>query len=63
MSEAIVSAIVTMAGALDFYVVAEGVETEAELEVIRRSNCDAVQGFLLGSPMPPDQLKEAIAGR
>lgn len=61
VSEAIVLAIVNMARALDFYVVAEGVETEAELKVIRQSQCDAAQGFYLCKPLPPEKLKEWIA--
>lgn len=40
-------------------VVAEGVEHEAQLAMLRRLNCDAVQGFLLARPMP----QEAVVGR
>lgn len=43
---------------LGLEVVAEGVETEAQLEVLRRLGCDRVQGFLLGRPMPADQLDD-----
>jgi EAL domain-containing protein (putative c-di-GMP-specific phosphodiesterase class I) len=32
--------------------VAEGVETEVELEQLRQADCDEAQGFLLGRPAP-----------
>jgi diguanylate cyclase len=37
-------------------VVAEGVETTEQLEVIRSLDCEYAQGFLLGRPAPADQL-------
>jgi EAL domain-containing protein (putative c-di-GMP-specific phosphodiesterase class I) len=49
---AIVSAIVDLAHKLGLRVVAEGVETEIELEQLRLANCDVAQGFLLGRPAP-----------
>lgn len=61
VSEAIVLAIVIMARALDFYVVAEGVESESEMSVIRQSKCDAVQGYYLCAPLPSQELKQWIA--
>jgi EAL domain-containing protein (putative c-di-GMP-specific phosphodiesterase class I) len=63
VGKTIVSAIVTMARALDFYVVVEGVETEEELVALRRLGCDAAQGFFLGAPMPPDEVEDAMARR
>jgi diguanylate cyclase (GGDEF)-like protein len=59
--EAIVQAIVNMARALNFYVVAEGVETARELEIIQQSQCDAAQGYYLCEPLPPQELKEIMA--
>ena len=61
VSEAIVLAIVNMARALDFYVVAEGVESESEMSVIRQSKCDAVQGYYLCAPLPSQELEQWIA--
>jgi len=49
---AIVSAIIDMARGLRLRVVAEGVETAAELAFLRDAGCDEVQGFLLGRPAP-----------
>jgi diguanylate cyclase (GGDEF)-like protein len=48
---AIVSATVTMARGLGLGVVAEGVETEQQLDALARHGCDAVQGFLLSYPL------------
>jgi diguanylate cyclase (GGDEF)-like protein/PAS domain S-box-containing protein len=48
---AIVRAIVTLAQQLGLRVVAEGVETNEELELLRRLGCDLVQGFLFAKPM------------
>jgi diguanylate cyclase (GGDEF)-like protein len=49
---AIVTAIIDMARGLNLRVVAEGVETAAELQFLRDAGCDEVQGFLLGRPAP-----------
>ena len=45
-------AIVAMARTLGIRVVAEGVETEEQLAFLREHQCDEVQGYLLGKPMP-----------
>ncbi|GEO80036.1 putative bifunctional diguanylate cyclase/phosphodiesterase [Pararhodospirillum oryzae] len=45
-----------MARRLGLRVVAEGVETEAQLEHLRNHYCDLIQGFLFGQPLPPDDL-------
>lgn len=52
----IVGAAIAMAHGLGHKVVAEGVETEAQLQVIRMLGCDSVQGFLLGRPVPGAQI-------
>jgi diguanylate cyclase (GGDEF)-like protein/PAS domain S-box-containing protein len=53
----VVDAIVRLAHGLGARVVAEGVELPEQLEVLRRLGCDSVQGFLLGRPMPPEELE------
>ena len=54
----IVSAMVDLAHKLGLQVVAEGVETELELEQLRLANCDEAQGFLLGRPAPLAAMRE-----
>ncbi len=49
-------AIVSMAHALGMEVVAEGVETEAQLAILRELGCDEVQGYLISKPLPPDMV-------
>jgi diguanylate cyclase (GGDEF)-like protein len=55
---AIVSGITTICKNLQFSVVAEGVETEEELQVVRQLNCDHIQGYLYCKPMPVVELDE-----
>lgn len=47
---AIAASIIAIAHHLNLRVVAEGVETDAQLEFFRHNDCDEIQGFLLGSP-------------
>ena len=58
--EAIVTAVVSLAHALGLSVTAEGVETNRQLAGLRRLGCDAVQGYLLGRPLPPEDLITAL---
>jgi diguanylate cyclase (GGDEF)-like protein len=52
----IVDAIVRLAHGLGAEVVAEGVERQEQLDLLAGLGCDVAQGFLLGRPLPPDQL-------
>ncbi len=52
----IVDTVVRLAHGLGARVVAEGVETQAQLEALRKLGCDSVQGFLLGRPQPADDI-------
>ena len=60
-ARAIVRAIVDMAGALGFYVVAEGVNTETQLTVVDLLGCDAVQGYQVRRPLPAHELEALLA--
>jgi diguanylate cyclase (GGDEF)-like protein len=53
----IVAAIVAMAHGLGCSVVAEGVETEAELDFLRAHGCDVLQGFHLGRPVSAEDFQ------
>jgi diguanylate cyclase (GGDEF)-like protein len=56
----LVRAIVSMAHSLDKDVVAEGVETEAQRELLEQLGCDAMQGYLMGRPVPETVLREML---
>ena len=56
-SVAIVRAVVAMAGSLGMSTTAEGVETEAELQTIKRLGCRKIQGYLFGRPMPASEAR------
>ncbi|HEX9397646.1 MAG TPA: EAL domain-containing protein [Burkholderiales bacterium] len=46
-------AIISLGHSLHLKVIAEGVETDAQLRFLKRHDCDQVQGFLYGEPVPP----------
>lgn len=56
----ITAAILAMAHGLGLGVVAEGVQTEAQLEYLRELDCDWVQGFLFSVPIPVDALRKLL---
>ena len=62
--EAICDAVLRLGQALGTRVIAEGVETEAQLDFLRRRRCDEVQGYLIGKPVRAEEFEEAwIAAR
>jgi diguanylate cyclase (GGDEF)-like protein/PAS domain S-box-containing protein len=60
---AIITAVISMARALNLRVVAEGVETEAQLAFLRRENCEVVQGFLHSRPVPAAEFETSLRAR
>jgi diguanylate cyclase (GGDEF)-like protein/PAS domain S-box-containing protein len=61
--QAIMKAVVEMSGALGMSVVAEGVESQAQLEQLRKIGCGHVQGYLLSRPRPATQTGHYLANR
>ena len=55
---AIVAAIVALGHAMGLSVTAEGVETPAQLRILKDSGCDVAQGYLVAAPLAPDRLQE-----
>jgi EAL domain-containing protein (putative c-di-GMP-specific phosphodiesterase class I) len=59
---ALLSAVVTLARALQIEVVAEGVETESQFRTLGELECDQMQGFLLSRPLPAAELPGFLSG-
>ena len=55
-ARAVVDAVVRLAHALGLRVVAEGVETSGQRDILLGMRCDELQGFFYARPMPPDML-------
>jgi diguanylate cyclase (GGDEF)-like protein/PAS domain S-box-containing protein len=54
---ALTAAIISMGKALRLRVVAEGVETEAQRDLLTRWGCDEMQGYLIGRALPPAEIE------
>jgi diguanylate cyclase (GGDEF)-like protein/PAS domain S-box-containing protein len=59
---AIISAVISMARALNLRVIAEGVETEEQLAFLRREQCSEMQGFLYSQPLTASEFEKALRG-
>jgi diguanylate cyclase (GGDEF)-like protein/PAS domain S-box-containing protein len=59
-SAAIIRAVIGLGRGLGISVIAEGVETDAQLGFLQREGCAAVQGFHLARPMPPAELARRL---
>jgi diguanylate cyclase (GGDEF)-like protein/PAS domain S-box-containing protein len=59
---AIVTAVINMARSLELLVVAEGVETQEELDFLCAHDCDEAQGYFFSRPMPPRRFARLLRG-
>ena len=63
-SKEVTGAVIALAHSLEIEVVAEGVEHQAQLEILRSQGCDKVQGYLFSPPVPARQSRAlALEGR
>ncbi len=58
----VMTSIIRMAKWLNMVVVAEGVETKAQLDFLRSIGCDKVQGFYFSKPLPVDEFNRLMLG-
>lgn len=56
--EAIVGGLLKIGQKLGMKILAEGVETEEQLEFLKAEGCDYMQGYLIGKPMPANQIND-----
>lgn len=56
----IVTTIIDLGARLNLNVIAEGVETEADIATLQKFNCHECQGYLISRPVPSDQLQNII---
>jgi diguanylate cyclase (GGDEF)-like protein/PAS domain S-box-containing protein len=57
---AITAAIISLAQKLQLDVIAEGVETQAQLDFLREAGCNEIQGYWLSRPLPPQAFAEGF---
>ena len=58
---AIAASIIALAHSLQLAVVAEGVETQAQLHYLKRQQCDIIQGYYFGKPVPAHEFSALLA--
>jgi len=61
-SRLIVKTMIELAHGLGLTATAEGVETEAQLRLLREFGCDVAQGYLIATPLPPEELIDWYRG-
>src|SRR5262249_61403652 len=61
-SSSIVQAVVNIASALNMTTTAEGVETEAQRELLRKLGCTEMQGYLFSAPKPGAEISKLFRG-
>lgn len=62
-STAIIRAVIGLCRGLDLPVIAEGVETEEQMAFLKQEDCDEIQGFLIGRPLPIVNYAETTDGK
>ena len=56
----IVQTLISMAHAMDMFVVAEGVEEQSQFDLLSQYSCDEIQGYILSKPVPADAFLEIL---
>ena len=58
----IVKTIIALAHIMDVRVVAEGVENQTQIDILKRHRCDIIQGYFIGKPTDSDSFEQAFSG-
>ena len=59
-SRNIVAMIVSLAHTLGLKVIAEGVEDDEQVRLLRDLGCDQIQGYLVSRPVPPEEIERFL---
>jgi diguanylate cyclase (GGDEF)-like protein len=59
-SKTIIQAFILLAHSIKLNIVAEGVETEEQLCLLKQLNCDVVQGYFFSKPLKPEEFEQFI---
>jgi EAL domain-containing protein (putative c-di-GMP-specific phosphodiesterase class I) len=59
-SKQYVAAIISIGHIMNFEVISEGVEDVDQIETLKKINCDFIQGFIWGKPLPENEAKELL---
>lgn len=58
--EVIIQAIIDMSRSLNYEVLAEGVETQKQLDFLKKNKCEVIQGFYFGYPLTSDEFEKLV---
>ena len=58
--DTLVKMILDIAGFMDLTVVAEGVETKEQVDFLKESGCDIIQGYYFSKPLPAEEFEELL---
>lgn len=59
-NQALCEAIIVMAHKLGLLVIAEGVETPAQMQILKSAHCDFIQGYLISKPISAEEFTEQL---
>jgi EAL domain-containing protein (putative c-di-GMP-specific phosphodiesterase class I) len=59
-SQKYVQSIISIGHVLGMEVISEGVETEEQLEILKKIDCDLIQGFIWGKPLMPEEASKLL---
>jgi len=62
-ASSIIKAVIGLGRSLDIDIIAEGVETEDQRSTLQAERCAEIQGFLIGRPMPPEEVARFMSNR
>jgi len=61
-ANALIQSLVSLGDAMDLSVIAEGIENEDQLKLLRLVQCEYVQGFLISRPVPAEEISALLVG-